>query len=227
MSASPFSFKLASSFSSLASRSLEAASFSFFERFALDFELHHSARNLVEFGRHRIDFGAQLGRGFVDEIDRLIGQESIGDVAVGQDRRGDQGGILDAHAVMHFIPLSQSAQDRDRVLDRWLIDEHRLKAPFQRGILFDVLAIFIERGRADAMQFAASQHRLQEIAGVHRALGLAGADDRVQLVNEEDDRALRFCNLLEYRLEPFLEFAAILRAGDQAPPYRARRRACP
>ena len=70
-------------------------------------------------------------------------------------------------------------------------DQHRLEAALQGGILLDVLAVFVQRGGADAVQFAAGQHRLQHVAGIHRPFGLAGADDGVQLVDEEDDPCLR------------------------------------
>ena len=73
------------------------------------------------------------------------------------------------------------------VLHVGLGDEHRLEAPRQGGVLLDVLAVFVERGGADAVQLAARQGGLQEVAGVHGALGLAGADDGVQLVDEQDD----------------------------------------
>ena len=94
-------------------------------------------------------------------------------------------------------------------------DEHRLEAPRQRRVLLDVLAVFVERGRADAMQLAARQRRLQQVGGVHRAVGLAGADQRVHLVDEQDDAALGRRDLVEHRLQPLLELAAIFRAGDQ------------
>ena len=45
--------------------------------------------------------------------------------------------------------------------------------------------------------------------------GRAGADDRVQLVDEQDDLALGVGDLLEHGLEPLLELAAVLRAGDE------------
>ena len=64
-------------------------------------------------------------------------------------------------------------------------------------------------------QLAARQRRLEHVRGVDRALGPAGADDRVQLVDEEDDLALALGDLLEHGLEPVLELAAVLRAGDQ------------
>ena len=47
------------------------------------------------------------------------------------------------------------------------------------------------------------------------AFGGAGADDGVQLVDEQDDLALRVGDFLEHRLQPLLELAAVLRAGDE------------
>ena len=78
-----------------------------------------------------------------------------------------------------------------------------------------MLAVFVERGRADAVQLAARQHRLEQVAGVHRAVDLARADDQVQLVDEEDDPAVALLDLLEHGLEPLLEFAAVFRAGHE------------
>ena len=172
-------------------------------------------RDFVELGRHRVDLHAQLRRRLVHEVDRLVGQEAIGDVAVREHGRGDERRVLEAHLVVNLVALAQTAQDRDRVLDRRLADEHRLEAPLERGILLDVLAVLVERRRADRVQLAAREHRLQHLRRVHRAFGRAGADDGVQLVDEEDDLALGFGDLLEDGLQPLLELAAILRAGDE------------
>ena len=65
------------------------------------------------------------------------------------------------------------------------------------------------------MQLAAGEHRLEQVGRVHRALGRAGADDRVQLVDEQDDLAVAVLDLLEDGLEPLLELAAELGAGDE------------
>ena len=145
----------------------------------------------------------------------LSGKKAVGDVAVAHRRGRDQRGILDANAVVRFILLVQSAQDGNRVFDARLIDEDRLKAPFECRVLFDVLAILVERRRADHVQFAACQHRLEQIAGVHRAFGLAGADDGVQLVDEEDDLALGAGDVFEHGFEPFFELAAIFCTGNE------------
>ena len=65
------------------------------------------------------------------------------------------------------------------------------------------------------MQLAAGQHRLEHVAGVHRGVATgARTDDRVQLVDERDDLPAGVLDLLEHGLEPLLELAAVLRAGD-------------
>ena len=55
----------------------------------------------------------------------------------------------------------------------------------------------------------------KQVGRVHRALALAGADQRVHLVDEQDDRAFGRGDLRQHGLQPLLELAAIFRAGDQ------------
>jgi hypothetical protein len=54
---------------------------------------------------------------------------------------------------------------------------------------------------------------LSTLAGVDRAFGAAGADQRVQLVDEQD-RVLGAADLVHHRLDAFFELAAVLGAGD-------------
>ncbi len=96
-----------------------------------------------------------------------------------------------------------------------LVDQHLLEAALERRVLLDVLAVLVQRRRADAVQLAARQRRLQHVAGVDGAFGLAGADHRMQFVDEQDDAALVLRDLLEHGLEALLELAAILGAGQQ------------
>ena len=125
------------------------------------------------------------------KVDGFVGQEAVGDVAMGKRGRGDNGRVLDAHAVMQFVAILQAAQDGDGVFDRRLGDQYRLEAALERGVLLDVLAIFVEGGGADGAQFAARQRRLEHVRGVHRAFGGARADQRVQFVDEENDLGRR------------------------------------
>ena len=82
-----------------------------------------------------------------------------------------------------------------------------METAFQCRILFDVLAVLVQRGRADQAQLATGQHRLQHIAGVHRAFGRTRADD------ERDDLAVGVLDFVEHALEALLELATVLRAG--------------
>jgi hypothetical protein len=103
-----------------------------------------------------------------------------------------------------------------------LADVDLLEAPLQRGVLLDVLAVFVEGRRADQPQLAACQQWLEHVAGVHGALAArAGTDDRVQLVDEGDDLALGVGDLLEDGLESLLELAAVLRPRDHRPKVEA------
>ena len=185
------------------------------ERLALDLELDDPPLDGVDLGRHRVDLDAQARGGLVDEVDRLVGQEAVGDVAAGERGRGDERGVLDADAVVHLVALLQPAQDADRVLDARLAHVDRLEAPLEGGVLLDVLLVLVEGRRAHAAQLAAREHRLEHVRRVHRALGRARAHDRVQLVDEEDDLALGLGDLLEDGLQPVLELAAVLGARDE------------
>ncbi len=78
-----------------------------------------------------------------------------------------------------------------------------------------MLAVLVERRRADRPQLAPRQHRLEHVRRVDGPLGRPGADDRVQLVDEEDDLAGRRLDLGQHRLQTLLELAAVLRAREQ------------
>ena len=104
---------------------------------------------------------------------------------------------MDLDAVEHLVALLQAAQDGDGVLHRGLLHHHRLEAALEGRVLLDVLAVLVQGGRADAVQLAAGQHGLEQVARVHGAVGLAGAHDGVQLVDEEEDLALGLLDLLQ------------------------------
>ena len=88
-----------------------------------------------------------------------------------------------------------------------------LEAALERAVLLDRLAVLAGRGRADALDFAARQRRLQDVGGVERTFRRTGAHQRVQLV-DEDDGVLILHQLLHDGLEPLFKLAAVLGAGD-------------
>ena len=91
------------------------------ERHLLDLELDDAPVEAIERLGLGVDLHADARAGLVDQVDRLVGQLAVGDVAVRERRGGDDGRIGDLDAVMHLVALLQAAQDRDRVLDRGLV----------------------------------------------------------------------------------------------------------
>ncbi len=185
----------------------------FGERGILDLQAHHPPGQLIKVGRHRIDLGTDHRARFVDEVDRLVRQESIGDITVTHGRRRDQRAVRDLHAVKYLQALPEAAQNRHRVLDRRLIHHDRLESAFERGVLLDLLPVLIQRGGADHVQLTTGQHRLEHVACIHGAFCGARPDHRMQFVDEQQDASGCGLDLGEHRLEAFLELAAVLSAG--------------
>ena len=116
--------------------------------------------------------------------------------------------------MVRLVAVAQALEDLDRVGQRRLADLDRLEAALERGVLLQVLAVLVERRRADRLQLAAGQHRLEDAGGVDRALGGTRTDEGVQLVDEQDDVAAG-ADLLEDLLQALLEVTAVAAAGHQ------------
>ena len=91
---------------------------------------------------------------------------------------------------------------------------HRLEAPFQRCILLNIFAVFVEGGCANHLDFATGQGGLEDIRRVHGALCIAGAHEIVHLINEEDNIAVLFY-LFNQALDAAFKLAAELRACNE------------
>jgi hypothetical protein len=70
-----------------------------------------------------------------------------------------------------------------------------------------VLLVFGPGGGGDGAQFATRQRRLEQIGGIASARRTACADQRMRLVDEQDDRHLRSLDLVDDRLQSLLELA--------------------
>ena len=179
------------------------------------FELPQTALHFVDFRRHALQLHRQLAGRFVHQIDGLVRQEALRDIAIRQSGRGHERRVLDFHAVMGLVPRLEPAEDANRILHAGLVDVDRLEATFQSGVLFDVLAVFVQRRRADAPQLPAGQRRLEQVGGIGSPFRCTRTDDGVQFVDEQDHAAAGFLHFPQHRLEPFFEFAAELGPGDQ------------
>ncbi len=73
------------------------------------------------------------------------------------------------------------------LLDARLLDIDGLEATLEGRILGDMLAELLGGGGADNLECAACEHGLEHGGGIDGALGGAGTDDGVHLVDKQDD----------------------------------------
>ena len=118
-------------------------------------------------------------------------------------------------AVVLLILFPQALQNLQCGLLAGLTYGNRLETTLQRGVLFNVLAVFIQGCCTDNLDLAAAESRFQNIGGVYGALSGACADNGVQLVDEKDDVAVLF-SLLHYLLDTVFKFAAVFGTGYHA-----------
>ena len=77
-----------------------------------------------------------------------------------------------------------------------------------------MLAVLVQGGCTDGLQFASSQHGLEDGGGVNRALCGTCTDEGVNLVNEQDDVAAG-ADFLQNLLQALFEVTAVARTCNQ------------
>ena len=117
---------------------------------------------------------------------------------------------------MLFVAGPDALEDLDGLLDGGLLDHDRLEAAFEGGIALDVLAVLVERGRANALELSAGERGLQDVGRIDGAFGRSGPNEHVQLIDEQDAVAGAL-DLLDDLLEALFELAAVFGAGDERP----------
>ena len=133
--------------------------------------------------------------------------------------------------MMCLIPLLQPPKDSDGIFHTGFSDEDLLEPAFEGRVFFNILAVFIKRCSTNKPQLTAGQHRLEHVAGIHGPFSCAGANDSVDLINESDNIAVRFFDLIEHCFHALFKFTAVFAAcnhrahikGDDPPVLQPRR----
>jgi hypothetical protein len=155
---------------------------------------------------HGIDAGTRAG--LVHDVDRLVGKKSSSDITIGKSDSRFQRLVGESRFVMSLVLRAQAFEDLNSFVDRRRIYLDRLKATFQRCVFLDILAVFVHRRRAHALQFTAAQRGLDDVRSVHRAFCGTSPDDCVQLVDEED-HVFGTTNLIHHSLDAFFKLATV------------------
>ena len=130
-----------------------------------------------------------VGTGFVQQVDCLVRQKPVGDVALGEDDAlaGDFRGNL--HPVEFGVGFGNALHDLACFGDGGFRHGDGLETALQSGVLFNILTVLGEGRRADDLNLSPGQSRFQDVGGVHAALRVSRAHQIVDFVNDQNDVA--------------------------------------
>ena len=158
-----------------------------------------------------------VGPGLVQQVDGLVRQAAVADVALRELGGGLQGvrGIVDL--VVLFIAGCQALEDLQGLGGAGLAHQDGVEAPLQGLVGLDEAVVLVQGVGTDDLKAALGQGGLEQAGGVQAAgtRPAADADHGVQLIDEEDDAALGGDDRVAHRLEALLELAAHLGPGDE------------
>ena len=114
----------------------------------------------IQLGGHGVHLSADHGAGLVHQVDGLVGEEAVRDIAVTEGGGGNDGPIGNLYAVKYLIPLLQAPEDGNGILHTGLVHHDRLEPPLQGCIFFDILPVLVEGGGPDTVQFPSGEKGL-------------------------------------------------------------------
>ena len=151
--------------------------------------------------------------GFVHHVDGLVRQEAAGEIAVGELDGGFERLVRElalwCSSYFGRRPLRIRIVSSTVGASTFTVWKRRSSAASFSMYLRYSLSVVAPTHCSSPRQSAG----LMMLRRVHRAFGRAGADDGVQLVDEEDD-VLGAADFVHHGLDALLELAAILRARD-------------
>ena len=156
------------------------------------------------------------GSCLVDEVDGLVGQESVVHMLIaGIDGEVD-GCLVVGHPVELLILLTQLAQDMLRLLGCRLGDVDLLEAAHEALRTREVAVVFLVGGGADEADAARLEVGLQHVGGIHRSLACGtGSHECVDLVDIDDVLLALLLDAVHDLFDAVLEVAPILGACQQ------------
>ena len=176
-------------------------------------DLLQSQLDFLQLRRRRGGSELHPRTGLIQHINRLVGQETVADIAIGLIHRAGDGLIVVDDAVVLLVALAEPVDDAQRLCFARRVDLHALESPRQSPVLLDVLAVLLGSRCADALQFTARQRRLENSRRIQRALCRARPDQRMELI-DKDENLLVVDEFLHDALEALFELSAVLGPRD-------------
>ena len=153
---------------------------------------------------NEIEGQIHLGSSLIQEVNSLVWQEAILDVAVGEKGRSFNGRICVLDVMVVFVFFLNPFEDGNCFLYRRLIYLNWLHTALKCSILFNN-TIFVEGGCSNHLEFSASQSWFEDIPSVHIAIASrTRSDNFMDFINKENDILTR-TNLVHELLHPLFK----------------------
>ena len=110
----------------------------------------------------------------VDQVDGLVRQAAVREIALGQPGSRLQGLRLVGHLVVLLVLRSDALEDAYGLVDAGLTHQDRVEAPLQGLVRLDEAVIFVQGVGTDHLHAALCQGRLQHARGVQSTAAGAG-----------------------------------------------------
>ena len=122
-----------------------------------------------DLGINKVEGQIHLGSSLIQEVNSLVWQEAILDVAVGEKRSSFDGRICVLDVMVVFVFFLNPFEDGNGFFYRRLVYLNGLHTALQCSVLLND-TVFIESGCSDHLEFSASQSWFENVPSVHIAI---------------------------------------------------------
>ena len=109
---------------------------------------------------------------------------------------------------MGLVAIAQTLEDFNGVGDGGLFNLDRLEPTLECSVLFEMLAVLVECGGTNGLEFTTSKHWLENAGRIDGAFGSTSSNEGVDFVDEQNDVAACL-DFFEHLLEALFEIAAV------------------
>ena len=150
----------------------------------------------------------EVGSGLVDDVDGLVGKETVVDEGIGLLHGIAYGFAVVAHAVMTFVTGKEAIEDGDGLLDRGLLDIDESEASGNGLLAGHRPVVVLIGGAADEADAAVLEIGFEHVGGIDGIAAAAGFANAVDFV-DVDNAFSAVADTFEHGLHAFLEFTVI------------------
>gem|GEM_PF-6865395 len=150
----------------------------------------------------------------IDKIDCLVWEVAIRHITDGEFDSILYSIIVDDEIMKLFKRISESRNNLDSDRFTWFVDIDFLESALESRILFDIFLVLSECCCADDTNLPPSHCRFEDISSIECPFGSSGSDNRMNLVDKENDFIFHLRCLIDNLFDSSFELSSILGSSN-------------